>query len=207
MAELLDIYDENLLKLGTKDRDAVHRDGDWHRVFQCWIAYEEQNEAYLVMQRRGPNKEFYPNMLDTAAAGHYTTGETIQDGVREIREELGIDVTFDQLIPIGQRVGICRNSDLIDHEIADVFLLIFNKNIREYRMQIEEVSGLVAFKVNDALDIFAGKRESIPAQAVGYETDHIELRTTDFIPTVDHLMEKGLVLVQRYFQGERLLFI
>src|SRR4051812_4170966 len=118
MAEILDIYDENLVKLGSKDRGAVHRDGDWHRVFQCWIAYQDQGEAILVMQRRAPGKEFYPNMLDTAAAGHYTTGETIADGIREIREELGIDVTFDQLVPIGQRVGIARAGNLIDHEVA-----------------------------------------------------------------------------------------
>lgn len=207
MAEILDIYDENLVKLGTKERDAVHRDGDWHRVFHCWIAYEDQGEAYLVMQRRGPNKEFYPNMLDVTAAGHYTTGESIADGIREIREELGIDVAFEQLIPIGQRVGVCRNGKLIDHEVADVFLLIYNKNIREYRMQVEEVSGLVAFKVKDALDLFAGKRLTIPAQAVGYGAEQVNLRQEDFIPTFDHLMDKILVLVQHYFRGEQQLFI
>src|SRR5262249_50083223 len=150
--------------------------------------YENQGEAYLVMQRRAPNKEFYPNLLDISSAGHYTTGETIQDGIREVREELGIDVTFDQLVPIGHRVGIARNGSLIDHEVADVFLLIYDKNIREYHMQAEEVSGLVAFKVNDALELFAGKRETIPAQAVGYTTEWVELHKADFIPTVDHLM-------------------
>ncbi|HLY27299.1 MAG TPA: isochorismatase family protein [Aggregatilineales bacterium] len=206
-AEILDIYDENLMKLGSKIRADVHRDGDWHRVFQCWIAYEQQGEAYLVMQRRAPNKQFYPNLLDTTSAGHYAVGETIQDGIREIREELGIDVTFDQLVPIGRRVSVTRNGDLIDHEVADVFLLIYSKNIREYRMQIEEVSGLVAFKVSDALELFTGKRQTIPAQAVGYATEWAELRTSDFIPTLDHLMEKILVLVQRYFREETTLFI
>lgn len=207
MTEILDIYDENLVKLGTKERPAVHRDGDWHRVFQCWIAYEHEGEAYLVMQRRSPQKDFYPNFLDTTAAGHYAAGESIEDGIREIREELGIDVNFEQLVPIGQRVSVCRFGALVDHEIADVFLLIHDKPLRDYHIQVEEVSGLVTFKVTDALDLFAGKRQTLPAQAIGYATDRVELRLPDFILTIDHLMEKILVLVQRYFRGERDLYI
>ena len=206
MTEILDIYDENLLKLGTKERAAVHRDGDWHRVFQCWISYQRQGETYLVMQRRSAQKDFYPNLLDTTAAGHYSAGETIADGIREIREELGIDVNFDQLVPLGQRVGICRVGDLIDHEVADVFLLVYDQPLSAYNVQVEEVSGLVTFKVSEALDLFAGKRPNLPAQAIGYATDHVELYVSDFIPTIDHVMEKILLLVQRYFRGDSPLF-
>ncbi len=205
MGEMLDIYDENLVRLGSKDREAVHRDGDWHRVFQCWIAYQRASDAYLVMQRRAPNKQFFPNMLDTAAAGHYTMGETIEDGIREIREELGIDAQFDQLVPLGQRVGIARYGELVDHEVADVFLLIYDKDIREYQMQTEEVSGLVAFKVADAHAHFAGEHPTIPAQAVGYSSGQIELVRDDFIKTIDGYLEKMLLLVSLYFRGEQFL--
>jgi isopentenyldiphosphate isomerase len=207
MTEILDIYDDNLVKLGAKERNAVHHDGDWHRVFQCWIAYQQHGETYLVMQRRGAQKEFYPNMLDTTAAGHYTTGETIKDGIREVQEELGIDVTFDQLVPLGQRVSMCRVGELIDREVADVFLLIYDKPLSDYHVQVEEVDGLVVFKVSDALELFAGKRQTIPAQAQGYATDWVELHKEDFILTIDRLMEKILVLVQRYFRGESDLYI
>ncbi len=207
MGEILDIYDENLVKLGSKDREAVHRDGDWHRVFQCWITYQRGGEGYLVMQRRAAGKQFYPNLLDTSAAGHYTSGETIQDGLREVREELGIDATFDQLIPLGSRVGIARKGNLVDHEVADVFLLVHDKDIREYHLQPEEVSGVVTFKIEDALAYLAGQRQSIPALAVGHGSETVELDRADFIPTIDRYLEKILVVARSYHRGESPLVI
>ncbi|MBZ0275880.1 MAG: NUDIX domain-containing protein, partial [Anaerolineae bacterium] len=96
MTEILDIYDEQLNKIGTKERGAIHRDGDWHKVFHCWVAYrDESGRDFVVLQRRGPDTEVFPNLLDISAAGHYQAGETVRDGVREVREELGITVQFD----------------------------------------------------------------------------------------------------------------
>src|SRR5689334_15155032 len=121
MTEILDIYDEDIKWLGTKDRAAVHRDGDWHKVFHCWIAYRDSDKRdYLVVQRRGPNTQTFPNLLDITAAGHYQAGESIRDGVREVREELGIDVDFDKLIPLGVHISVGRYKGLIDRQFADV---------------------------------------------------------------------------------------
>jgi isopentenyldiphosphate isomerase len=107
MTEILDIYDDQMRHIGTKERGAVHRDGDWHKVFQCWVVYRDADgRDYLVVQRRGPDKDIYPNYLDISAAGHYQAGETIRDGIREVQEELGIQVSFDDLIPLGVRIGM-----------------------------------------------------------------------------------------------------
>ncbi len=206
--EILDIYDENLTWLGTKERGAVHRDGDWHRVFQCWVIYRDaEGRDWLVMQQRGAGKDFYPNLLNVSAAGHYAAGETIRDGVREIEEELGICVSFDDLIPLGRRVGIARQGDLVDHEIADVFFYICDKPLREYNYQREEVDGLAAFDVDDALAMYAGERESIEAQAVGFGQDEITITPADFVPTIDNCIYKILVLAKRCLNGEKHLVI
>jgi isopentenyldiphosphate isomerase len=208
MTELLDIYDENLTWLGTKERDAVHRDGDWHRVFQCWVIYRDrEGRDWIVLQRRGADKDFYPNLLNVTAAGHYTAGETMRDGVREVREELGIDVEYEDLIPLGRRVGIARQGNLVDHEIADVFFYICDKPLREYNYQREEVDGLVAFDINKGLAMYAGERESIQAQAVGYGQDVITITPADFVPTNDNCMVKVLVLAKRCLNGEKHLVI
>ena len=53
MTELLDIYDENGNHLGIKERRAVHLDGDWHRVFHCWVVYRDQDGVgHVVAQKR-----------------------------------------------------------------------------------------------------------------------------------------------------------
>lgn len=208
MTERLDIYDENLTHLGIKDRAAVHRDGDWHRTFHCWVIYRgADNRDYIVMQKRGPDKELFPNLLDITAAGHYEAGEIPADGVREIREELGLEVDFNTLIPAGMRLGVARYNGLIDHEFNDVFFLIYDAPLSAYRIQEEEVSGLVAFAIEDGLALFAGEREVITGEAVGLGAAVIEMRLEDFIVSQDRYTYRVLTLAQRCLDGEKHLVI
>jgi isopentenyldiphosphate isomerase len=204
VTEILDIYDDQLNKLGTKERGAVHRDGDWHRVFHCWVAYRGADGCdYLVVQRRGADKDMFPNFLDITAAGHYQAGETIRDGIREVHEELGIDVDFDDLIPVGIRISMARFNGLIDHEFADVFLYIHDRDIATYNFQVEEVAGLVALGIDDALSLFSGDVSSITARAVGTQNGNIELTRKDFIPNIDVYDYKMLILAKRALNGEK----
>ena len=93
--ELLDLYSASGTPLGrAKPRSAVHRDGDWHKTFHCWMCYRgEAGQEMLILQKRSPHVETWPNRFDITAAGHYRTGEDLSGGVREIAEELGVSVT------------------------------------------------------------------------------------------------------------------
>jgi isopentenyldiphosphate isomerase len=204
LVELLDIYDENMVHIGVKEREAVHRDGDWHRTFHCWIVYRDDRD-YIVVQKRGPDKQFFPNKLDVTAAGHYEAGETIADGVREIQEELGITIAFDRLLPVGGRWATCRNADRIDYEFNEVFLLNDDRPLTAYHHQREEVSDLVRIALDDALALFAGERETIPAAAL--EAGPVTLRRGDFVELADHYTYRVLVLAKRYLNGEKYLVI
>jgi isopentenyldiphosphate isomerase len=208
LAELLDIYDENMTHLGVKERGAVHRDGDWHRVFHCWVIYRDAaGQDFMVLQKRGPDKDIFPNRLDVTVGGHYEAGESVADGVREIEEELGITTRFDDLIPVGVRVTVARYEGLIDREFADNFLLVRDTAIRDYPYQQDEVSGLVALNIDEALALFAGERETIHAQAVGLGTSPVEISLEHFIPLVDQPFYKALVLAKRCLNGEKHLVI
>jgi len=204
VTEILDIYDDQLNWIETKERGAVHRDGDWHRVFHCWIAYRDTDGCdYLIVQRRGADKDLFPDRLDITAAGHYQAGETVRDGIREVREELGIDVKYDQLIPLGLRIAMGRYRDLIDHEFVDVFLLIHDQKITSYAYQVEEVAGLIALPLDDALALFAGEQDTIHAQAVGVQTGEVLIRRDDFVPSLDSYHYKILIVAKRVLNGEK----
>jgi isopentenyldiphosphate isomerase len=204
VTELLDIYDEDLKWLGTKERGAVHRDGDWHKVFHCWVAYRDADgKDYLVVQRRGPDTAVFPNYLDITAAGHYQAGETVRDGIREVREELGIDVDFDHLIPLGVHISVGRFNGIVDRQFADVFLYIYDQDIADYHYQVEEVAGLVALPVDEGLAMFAGEREQMTVRAVGVHSGEIAITLADFIATPDSYTYKMLILAKRALNGEK----
>ncbi|HLV37581.1 MAG TPA: NUDIX domain-containing protein [Spirillospora sp.] len=205
---MLDIYDENMTHLGVKERGAVHRDGDWHRVFHCWVIYRDAaGQDFMVLQKRGPDKDIFPNRLDVTVGGHYEAGESMAEGVREIEEELGITARFDDLIPVGVRVTVARYEGLIDREFADNFLLVRDTAIGDYPYQQDEVSGLVALNIDETLALFAGERETIHAEAVGLGTSPVEISLEHFIPLVDRPFYKALVLAKRCLNGEKHLVI
>lgn len=208
MVELLDIYDDNMAKIGVKPRSEVHRDGDWHRVFQCWVIYRDASGTdYIIVQKRASDKDLFPNKLDISAAGHYATDETMQDGVREIREELGLDVRFDELIPLGVRITTARDGDLIDREFADVFFLICDQPLAHYSYQKEEIDGLISLNIDAALSLFSGEKDVIRARAIGLETDIVRVTKNDFIARIDNYYYKVMVLAKRCLNGEAHLVI
>lgn len=208
MPEMLDIYDENLVHIGVKDRPSVHRDGDWHRTFHCWIIFRgDDGRDYVVMQKRAPGKEMFPNRLDITAAGHYEAGETMADGIREIREELGIEADFARLIPVGIRMSVAKQNALLDYEFNEVFFLIDNRPLNTYMLQEEEVSGLVCFPIDEGLEMLFGERDSITAQAVGLGADEIAIHREDFILAADQYNQRVLQLAKRCLNHEKYLVI
>jgi len=217
MVEMIDIYDENMVKIGSKERKQAHLDGDWHRAFHCWIVYrDKKKDDYMVVQRRASDKALFPNALDITAAGHYESGESIEQGIREVREELGINISFKDLVPLGIKFDVAKVGDVVNREFDDVFLYVHNQDITEYNFQLEEVSGLAVFKIDDALEMYAGARKSIQARAVmaektarGYERRVVTFGVTpgDFIPRTDAYVYKILILAKRLLNGEKHLVI
>ena len=208
MTELFDIYDEDLNHMGIKAREEVHRDGNWHQVFHCWvIGKDSEGLTFIVLQKRAPNKDIFPNMLDISAAGHLAAGETVAEGIRELQEELDLTVTLDDLIPIGRRVSTKKYKSFVDCEVANVFLLECNQPLAQYSYQADEISGLVKLSIEDGLRLFSGEVEQVTAEAAGFEQDTVQVTLDDFIPSLDQYGYKAFILAKRYFDGEKHLLI
>ncbi|WP_338030800.1 hypothetical protein [Cytobacillus citreus] len=95
------------------------------------------------------------------AAGHLLAHETIYDGVREIKEELGIEVGFTDLISLEIIDYSVIKAELIDNEIAHVFLFKSQKTFADFRLQKEEVSGIVRAKFTDFCQLWLGGKSVI----------------------------------------------
>lgn len=95
MAEFFDIITRDGQETGQKKaRDAVHRDGDWHKSVHVWLFADGK----FLLQKRKEDKESFPSMWDAACTGHVDAGETyLQGALRELKEELGLTVRRDQL--------------------------------------------------------------------------------------------------------------
>ena len=207
MSEFFDIYDEALNHIGVKPRAAAHHDGDWHQVFHCWVIGREADRApYLVLQKRRACLD-YPNLIDISAAGHLAAGETPRDGPREIAEELGLIVPFEDLIPLGRRVGINKIGDFIDRQICHVFFYRCDQPLEAYDYNCDEVAGLIKLPIDDAMSLLAGETRAVIAPAVGLDSPQITLTLDDFIPSIDNYIMKILILARRFFAGEKELWI
>lgn len=189
--EQLKIFDENRNQIGTASREDVHQLGYWHEAFHCWFIRKEEGTDYLYLQLRSPRKKDYPNLLDITAAGHLLADETVQDGVREVKEEVGIEIFFHDLIPLGIIDYCVSREDFIDKEIAHVFLYKSKETFNDFILQTEEVAGMVKVVFSEFAQLWFGGRETIGIS--GFEIqDNGNRISVDTIVGRDHFVPHEL---------------
>ncbi|MNV62859.1 hypothetical protein D3C71_1554250 [compost metagenome] len=94
-------------------------------------------------------------------------GETVQDGVRELEEELGLSAAISELIYCGRVAEeYVLSEQLIDREFNHIFVYECEKPVEEYNFQLSEISGLFMVNLQEFEQLLAGVRKSIPAAGV-----------------------------------------
>lgn len=166
--EMLDIFDEQMVKIGTASRQETHARGLWHQTFQCWIVSQSAKEGWnLLFQLRHRDKDTFPNLLDISCAGHLLAGETVEDGVRELEEELGLSVSFDDLLYCGiVAQETTYSADMADREFNHVFLYDSDKPLNKYRFQRSEISGLFLVDSMEYKQLLLGEKEWVPSEGI-----------------------------------------
>jgi isopentenyldiphosphate isomerase len=129
--ELWDVYDENREKTGrTHERGIPMKEGDYHMVIHVWIV---NDSGEILIQKRQPWKEGWPNMWDGSAAGSAVVGDSSVDAaMRETKEELGIDLDISK----GEKLFSVKFSSGFD----DIWLVRQNVDIGDLKLQYEEVA-------------------------------------------------------------------
>jgi isopentenyldiphosphate isomerase len=209
--ELFDVYrSDGRLAGQVKRRADVHRDGDWHRSFHCWVTClapgggDAPGAPRLILQRRGASKDTWPGRLDASVGGHYRAGETLADVVREVEEEIGRPARLEDLVPLGHRVAVSEpEGGARDRELQDVFLWRTGLPLDAFRPRPVEVAALEAAAVPDLLRLFSGAvpRIGVLILAPGGEVRPGEIGGEDFIPTFDRYFFRVAALVDLAFKG------
>ena len=150
---------------GVATREEVHRQGLWHETFHCWIISHELGRPLLHLQLRSQDKADFPGLFDITAAGHIAAHESMKDGVREIEEELGLALSFEQLTPLGVVHDEISLPGFTDRERA--FLHLYEGmhiDLADYRLQPEEVAGMVAVEFQAFFELCMRQTETIDAR-------------------------------------------
>lgn len=210
--EIFDVLDCRGVKTGgVISRDEAHRAGVWHGAFHCLVTGRRDGRGYALFQKRSAAKKIAPGKFDVSVGGHYASGEDASvAGPRETREELGLGVSFNDLVPLGRRVFVyCFTPGMKEYEVQDVFLLPRDVRPGELVLQADELDGVIEMELEQGIDLFAGRtaRMEVVLHKPDGRAEETAVKADDFVPCLDNYYLKLLLLAKRYFQGERGLLV
>lgn len=143
--EVFDVVDENGNPTGEiVERKEAHAKGIRHRTVHIWIARKVDGKWQVLLQKRAMAKDSFPGRYDTSSAGHIQAGdEPLESAIRELKEELGITATTEQLVFAGtfqiQYEKEFYNRLFKDNEIAFVYMYLKEIDIKQVVVQEEEL--------------------------------------------------------------------
>ena len=152
MDELIDIVDENGNYTGkTCLKSEAHKYGYFHPTIHVWLYTKDQQ---ILLQKRALTKKVFPGLWDISVAGHISAGEEIKiAALREIKEEIGFDISSEHLYKIGTRKHMVNHPNgIIDNEFHHVFVAELTVPINQLKLQKEEVEELKLFPLDTLLN-------------------------------------------------------
>jgi len=121
-SEVFDVVNERNEVIGQETRGEVHKRKLLHRAVHIFVI---NSRGKIYLQQRSHLKDVSPLKWDSSAAGHLDAGESYAaSAIRELNEEIGIEVTSTELaaeIPAG---------DNTDHEFVELRLAKHDGPIR-----------------------------------------------------------------------------
>ena len=206
--ELLEVYDPDGNPTGKAlPRGQVHLEGHWHLAFFCWVARPGARGPEILLQHRAARKDVWPLRFDGSAAGHVRFGETMQEAAREVREELGIQVSLDDMISLGRhRQEHDHANGLLDREHHAVHLLMPGPPDAAYQPDPREVAGLAWISTDDLLGLVERRlsQATVRYRAVDAAPESFVdrvLTMDDLVPYADGYFQRLLSEIDRHLAG------
>ncbi|MDZ7677863.1 MAG: NUDIX domain-containing protein [Acidimicrobiales bacterium] len=160
-SELIDVYDEAGRHRGVLDRATAHAEGWWHRVFHLLIIAPRPEGPAAILQRRAHDKVTFPGLFDLSATGHLEAGESPVEGLRELHEELGVEIDASALVSLGVRRMVDHTPEGLNRELCHVHLAVDDRPVTEYAPDRAEVASVAELRIADGVELFAGRRVTV----------------------------------------------
>ena len=142
MDELIDILDaDGNMTNTTAMKSEAHKNGWFHQTVHIWFY---TSDGKILMQQRGKEKDVYPLLWDVSVAGHIGAGESIiTSAIREVQEEIGLQISPSDLKKIGVFKSIHNHSETLkDYEFHHTFIAELKSPFSSLKKQENEVESL-----------------------------------------------------------------
>jgi len=205
--ELFDIVTWDGKPTGIQKRRAdVHRDGDWHQAIHIWVVGRDEDGDFLLLQRRGMDKDTAAGMLDPTVGGHLGAGETQAAVVREAQEEIGITISPTDVAFAGTRRTVYEEPGVVDHELQYVYFYRCDAPLETYRPNPAELDALVRVNLDEVLLVMSGQRKTAPVEvldAVTREAEFAVATRQDLNRTFDRYLYRVAIAARQFLDGDR----
>ncbi len=204
--ELLSIYDQEERPLGLATSKLAHKIGLWHQSFHAWvIGHDDEGVPFVILQQRGTMKRDFPNCLDISVAGHYRAGEGIEGGVREFKEELGVDIDPRQLVLVARRtIDEGLDNGVVNREFQNIYALIRDPGLGQYGPGYPEVSAIYQCQLDKLRSLLDGTLERFECSGLAADTQsgtfrrsRREITLGNLIPSSHHYLTAVLIRLSR----------
>ena len=167
MGEKLDVLTDTGEYTGqTATQDECHSNGYWHRAVFCLII---NDEGEILLQRRSSNKKLWPNRWDVTVGGHVQTGEIGRETlIRECMEELGLNISDDEIKFIVSSVSRYNKNGYINNHFDEFYLVLKNVNTNDVSLQEDEVSEVRYFSQDELLKRIDNNYDGITEKTVAW---------------------------------------
>lgn len=132
-----------------ESREECHSKGLWHKAVASYII---NSKNQVLLQKRSANKRLWPNLWDMSAGGHVLAGEFgFQSIIREIKEELGIDIKKEDITFLGCATSVNIKNDIFNRHFNEYYIINKDIDIKDLKLQAEEVSEVKWFNKEEIL--------------------------------------------------------
>ena len=161
--DIFDVVDASDSAVASMPRSAVHARGLMHRASHIIVFNGVCGNGggagvggrKILLQKRSPEKDLYPNLYTTSCSGHVDSGEDYDTAaVREMREETGVSINAGDLLRVG-KISPCAETG---NEFTFVYVLNLPETTR-FIPQPDEVAALEWLSERDFRDMIARSPE------------------------------------------------
>lgn len=181
--------------------------GDWIGSFNLWVVQDNQEMGSILYQQRCHKAQWAPGLLDVTAGGHYEPGESVEDGIREVREELGKEYAFRDLHYCGKKLYLRNERERKLRYAVDVFIILDNSPLNTFRLQRDELEGLYSCPIDNLIKVHTENDYSFIAEGIKFDADllvpgSISVARTMFPFNWDEYHLKMALLAKRFIKHE-----